>query len=351
MSDCPEKSAANGGGAGAGSATGAAAAGQAVFTGTWVQVKARRVGHGPILRPEMLPGDDGANINGPCLLRVPEWVASPLARYYLYFAHHGGKYIRLALADRLEGPWRIHPGGVLDLGDLPFGAGHVASPELFVDQAARQIRLYFHVAKQEGRPVYSGPYAETQWANQLSHVALSADGLRFAARPDVLAAFYLRVFRHEGQFYGLAKEGAAAVLVRSVDGLTTFARGPQVLPRCRHCGILRRGRCLWVFFSCIGDAPEQIGVTRLDLGLDWQQWGPTSPPAAPVLRPELEWEGAGYPVAPSKPSAGSGVNQVRDPYVYLERGRVYLFYSVAGESGIGLAELTFRPPSQGPLAR
>jgi len=29
----------------------------------------------------------------------------------------------------------------------------------------------------------------------------------------------------------------------------------------------------------------------------------------------------------------------RDPFVYEEDGRVYLFYSVAGEQGIGLAEV------------
>ncbi|MBI2946207.1 MAG: hypothetical protein HYY23_01070, partial [Verrucomicrobia bacterium] len=52
----------------------------------------------PIIRPEMLPGKDGNNINGPSLIRVPGWVKSPLGRYYLYFAHHSGQYIRLAYA-------------------------------------------------------------------------------------------------------------------------------------------------------------------------------------------------------------------------------------------------------------
>ena len=44
----------------------------------------------PIIRPAMLPGADGENINGPSLIRVPDWVANPLGRYYLYFAHHNG---------------------------------------------------------------------------------------------------------------------------------------------------------------------------------------------------------------------------------------------------------------------
>ena len=37
----------------------------------------------------------------------------PLGRYYLYFSHHAGKYIRLAYADRLEGPWKMQAGGVM----------------------------------------------------------------------------------------------------------------------------------------------------------------------------------------------------------------------------------------------
>src|SRR5207253_325786 len=47
----------------------------------------------PIIRPGL---DDrmGDNINGPSLIRVPDWIEKPLGRYYLYFAHHDGDYIR-----------------------------------------------------------------------------------------------------------------------------------------------------------------------------------------------------------------------------------------------------------------
>jgi hypothetical protein len=33
------------------------------------------------------------------------------------------------------------------------------------------------------------------------------------------------------------------------------------------------------------------------------------------------------------------VNQLRDPYVYLEGNDVYLVYAVAGESGLAIARL------------
>lgn len=36
-----------------------------------------------------------------------------LGRYYLYFASHTGSFIRLAYAASVDGPWTIHPGGVL----------------------------------------------------------------------------------------------------------------------------------------------------------------------------------------------------------------------------------------------
>jgi hypothetical protein len=41
------------------------------------------------------------------------------------------------------------------------------------------------------------------------------------------------------------------------------------------------------------------------------------------------------------------VRQLRDPAIFTEDGRTYLLYSVAGESGIAIAELTV---ADGPLA-
>jgi hypothetical protein len=62
----------------------------------------RRFATNPIIRPHM---DDrmGDNINGPSLIRVPDWIKAPLGRYYLYFAHHDGQYIRLAYSHELQG--------------------------------------------------------------------------------------------------------------------------------------------------------------------------------------------------------------------------------------------------------
>ena len=62
----------------------------------------------------------GANVQGPSLIRVPDWLPDPLGHYYLYFADHKGSYIRLAYADALQGPWYIHSPGSLQLAGSHF---------------------------------------------------------------------------------------------------------------------------------------------------------------------------------------------------------------------------------------
>jgi hypothetical protein len=107
-------------------------------------IVATRSPSSPIITSALLPGDDGASINGPSMIRVPDWVPNPLGKYYLYFAHHAGKYLRLAYADQPEGPWKFHTGGVLQLADQRVVSGHIASPEVIVDNENRRIVLFYH---------------------------------------------------------------------------------------------------------------------------------------------------------------------------------------------------------------
>ena len=286
-----------------------------------------RLGDGPIVHPGLpgLEGELGASINGPSLIRVPDWVQKPLGRYYLYFAHHHGGFIRLAYADRLEGPWKIHHGGVLPLADTAAQA-HVASPDVHVDDARRRILLYFH-----------GPHTAPE--DQVTFLATSADGLRFTAARQPLGPFYFRVFHHGGWTYALAKKkNETGVFLRSRAPEGPFESGPELLPRMRHAAVLVRGGRLWVFFSRIGDAPEKLLFTTLDLRGDWRRWRPAEP--VEVLRPERRWEGAGQPAEPSTPGRAWGPrNQLRDPAVFVEGKRIYLLYTVAGKQGIALAEV------------
>ena len=68
----------------------------------------------PIIPPNLHPSI-GENVQGPSLIRTPDWLPNRLGAYYLYFADHNGKYIRMAYADRPQGPWTIYKPGTLQL--------------------------------------------------------------------------------------------------------------------------------------------------------------------------------------------------------------------------------------------
>jgi hypothetical protein len=324
--------------------------------------RATRLPSNPIITPELSP-TLGRNINGPSLIRVPDWVERPLGRYYLYFAHHQGTFIRMAYADSLEGPWTVHEPGVLSLEQSLF-RGHVASPDVHVDllgEGKREIRMYVHgpTWKDRGEP-------EGQW----TRVALSSDGLHFTVLPELHGISYFRVFRWGGWVDALATAG---VFYRSRDGLTGFERGPVLFDpqRFRHAAIRLRPAgsltgaadgssggstaaaadgaareaqgqvCdrLEIYYSLKGDCPERIVVSTVDLTDDWHTWR-ASPPET-VLAPELPWEGIELPLRPSIGGwAPEPVRELRDPGIYQEDGRTYLLYSIAGEQGIAIAELT-----------
>ena len=106
----------------------------------------------------------------------------------------------------------------------------------------------------------------------------------------------------------------------------------------RHVGLLHKGTRLYVFFTAIGDAPEQVLLSTIDLAGDWTTWRASTP--VPVLRPETAYECRELSDAPSLAGdVEERVKQVRDPFVFEDEGRTYLFYSICGEQGIAAAEL------------
>lgn len=301
----------------------------------------------------------GGNVNGPTVIRVPDWVDRPLGRYYMYFANHVGAFIRLAYADAIAGPWRIHEPGVLHVRDTAFFRPqpdpkealadfytHVASPEVFVDHARRRLVMWIHGWSTNGERWPSDPADARAWATrkgygQFTQAAESADGLHFEVRPAITKTSYLRVFRHGGYFYGVSRLGQ---LARSRDPLASFDIGPNPFRdtsyagRVRHVALLVRGDRLHVFFTAIGDAPERVLVSTIDLTSDWTAWRASSP--IEVLQPETPYECADIAVAPSEPGDVDGrVRQIRDPFVLEEQGRTFLFYSTCGEQGIAAAEI------------
>jgi hypothetical protein len=106
----------------------------------------------------------------------------------------------------------------------------------------------------------------------------------------------------------------------------------------RHAGLLRRGDRLYVFWSQVGDTPERILLSTIDLRPPWTAWHASEP--TEVLRPEYPWEGSNEPLTASiRGAIKIPVNQLRDPAVFEENGRVFLLYTVAGECGIAIAEV------------
>ncbi|MEE9374123.1 MAG: hypothetical protein V3V00_13810, partial [Saprospiraceae bacterium] len=204
-------------------------------------------------------------------------------------------------------------------------ASHVASPEVIIDKENHQIRLYFH--------------GLVEGSLQMTKVATSENGIDFIAQPELIGAPYMRVFKRAGYHYGFAMPG---LMYRSKDGLKNWEiRKKWFLgPNTRHAGIHQLGNLLYVFFTRVGDAPERVVYTTIDMSnKDWNTW--TVGETYELLEPKLGWEGGNQlPVPSIRGEVGSKVNQLRDPDIFQDDdGKLYLLYAGGGEQGIGIASL------------
>lgn len=325
---------------------------------------------GPTLNPRRFPQNPlitvkssptlGGNVNGPTVMRVPAWVQRPLGRYYMYFANHMGDFVRLAYADRVTGPWTIHEPGVLHVRDTAFYRPqpdpkdtladfytHVASPELLVDPAANRFVMWVHGWWTNGERWPSTLPAARAWARekgygQFTQAATSSDGVHFTVQPAITKTSYLRVFTRGASYYGVSRLG---VVSRSADPLGSFELGPSLFResayagRVRHVGLLVRGDRLYVFFTGIGDAPERVLVSTVDLTADWTSWRASTP--VEVIAPQASYECTDLPNVPSEAGdIDEPARQIRDPFFFEDEGKTYLFYATCGEQGIAAAEVT-----------
>ena len=335
--------------------------------------------------------DEGNNINGPSVIRIPDWIApenraDPNAIYYMYFGHHAGNYIRLAWAAHIDGPWHLYQvgftvptgnRGVLDLGSddkiyLDNGIilyNHIASPDVFVDDENQQIIMYFHAGEVKVNGASLG---------QKNLVATSSDGLDFhdGIKPVILGRFYFRVFEYKGNLYATSNSGYLfkapdpnnpwkppvgfdfrndlwiqrpdSPFQNDIDD-ANFSGVPDKPLRVRHSAMRLVGDTLQVLYTRIGDCPERIMMSTIDLSAgNYEVWDSSFPPRE-ILQAELHWEGGDIPPANSQGStAPENVNQLRDPYIFKDvDGTLYLFYCGRGEDAIGAAIL--RPAALGQL--
>lgn len=322
-----------------------------------IKITIERLAGGPIIYPG-ISSSIGQNIQGPSAIEIPGWVKNPLGKYYLYFAEHKGDKIKLAYSNHIAGPWKIFDEGTLKLENSTFlteapvlteqqkaelpglfkrrgitqlghsfeeevSHPHIASPEVIVDNKNKEILLYFHGLEAVGK--------------QATRLAVSKDGINFTVSIDKnIGATYMRVFNYEGYTYAITMPGQIS---RSLDGRTNFENGPRLFDsNLRHFDFYLENKTLYVFYTKVGDAPERIYLSTIDVSKPWNDWLESEPLL--VMQPEYKWEGADAPLEPSMRSTAYGhVNQLRDPHILESDGQKYLFYAVAGESGIAVAKI------------
>jgi hypothetical protein len=165
------------------------------------QIKVARLKENPLITTRTSKSL-GTNVNGPTVIRVPDWVKNPLGRYYMYFANHMGEFIRLAYADAITGPWKIYEPGVLHVRDTAmFRPGpdpketledfytHVAStgnPDRSRPQAVRDVVSRLVDRRRElarSIPSVARAWAQKKGYSQFTQSATSVDGLQFQAEP------------------------------------------------------------------------------------------------------------------------------------------------------------------------
>ena len=283
----------------------------------------------PLITPEDSTSI-GTNINGPSVVRVPDWVDDPLGAYYLYFAHHQGEFIRLAYANDPHGPFTVYDPGTLHMEDTRFD-GHIASPDVHVDHDERRFRMYFHGC--------CGPFEHAAASfSQVTDVATSTDGLAFDVVGHTLGNSYFRVFSHEDTCYALANDGH---LYRGTDPFEPFERLQELYPTNRHFAIEPLGdEHIGVYLTRRGDRPERIQRSVIALDGDPTTWRADPHPPETVLWPTRAYEGGDEPVRTSEGgSIHEPVRALRDPAILTTDDARYLYYATAGERGIAGARI------------
>jgi GH18 family chitinase len=338
-----------------------------------------------IISPETM-GKTTENINGPSLIRIPDWIpteqrADPEANYYLYFANHGGSYIRMAWAKNVLGPYTIYnrgtqdnKSGVLDYHEINNQTQHmkigyhIASPDVHVDAENHRIIMYYHSDMKWNNAGVKGSQG------QFTGVAVSDDGLDFSngVVDMIICSFYARVFSHGGELYAFTRfgdlwkardpnnpwenqtnvdiinNGGVWELISTksnrwddvynpFEAQDMFETGSGI----RHLAVGVRGDNIDVFYSLTSTAPEHIAYSKVDFSssdiyhLD-RATGPIS-----VIKPVYDWEGADLPINTSTSGGAMEVHQLRDPYLFTDiDGKDYLLYSTRGECGIGIVLLS-----------
>lgn len=251
----------------------------------------------PTKRKLLIKGDD---INGAS-------VAKFNGAFYLYYSGHKSKFISLATSDKIDGDYKII-GDVLNIKQTPC-YDHIASPDIHV--LNNKIVMYFHGVTRDGQKTFK---------------ATSIDGLKFGNISQTGTPYYHREFNFNNETFALCKnKNIDSVLMRFNGSKYVFDR--NVLKGARHTSIITEND-LYIFYTLVGEAPERIYLSKnFEKGIE-------------IMRPLHSWEGANMDLIPSKYGMAEGFcNELRDPFVIRDNGKLYLFYTFGGEKGIAVTEL------------
>ena len=280
---------------------------------------------------------------------------------------------------------------------------HVASPDVLVDNVNQRIVLGFHAPPSVGPNNQRSFVATSEFGlnfNPAPENGQAADGFvgetGQGVRDVILGESYFRTFEVGGQGFAYANNGNLfqAPATNDAGQLNTLANadseGGWFNPSAdhtllddwwteiseannpiqqfyddvlgegvndpRHFAIYTRSHLdpddtnIYAFYSSKFDEPESIFLSVIDTDngstnpVDWTALGQEV-----VLAPELEWEGGNLPLATSQGGEGTGVRELRDPFIFEDDmgtistldDQLYLFYSGAGEEAIGVASLNF----------
>ena len=187
--------------------------------------------------------------------------------------------------------------------------------------------MYFH-----GSDAPTGDFD----APQYTRLATSSNGLDFLAKEELLGNPYMRVFTHAGNWYALAMPG---IFYRSADGVSNFESGPILFTEhMRHSAVRVQNNTLQVIYTNVGDAPESLLLSVIALTDDWLHWQASAP--VQLLKPEFAYEGSSVECTASV--RGMSViarNELRDPALFFDGDKHYVYYSIASEQGIAGASL------------
>ena len=264
-----------------------------------------------------------SNICNPCLIEVPHWCKNKLGKYYLFYADHGGEFIKLAYSDNLFSNWKKKKDGVLNIDKFSNAINHIASPEIYIDNTKQEIILFTHSHSKSRKG---------QW----TYASKSKDALNFEVVNDLpLAPFYFRIFKYKNFFYGITKGGS---LWKTKNFFNKFTqchnlfdkeRSTEILHNyfgaVRHISFIIENNILFIFYTRIGDKPERIYYSKVNLTIDEKEWFFDT--ENELIRPEFDFEGVNIKLTKSEPGDSSKPeNALRDPHIIKICNNYFITY-------------------------